>query len=215
MDSDIPKINLHINHLLFKDGDETHDNPLLLVDLFDENGINATGNSIGHDLVAILDDKKQYVLNSFYESVQGNYKQGKVAFPFSNLAPGPHQLKVRAWDVANNSGEAIINFVVLDPKIKSKILSLSAYPNPIKNQVYVHLVHNLSTFNGAKIKYSITTLSGQLIGTKEDQLSPAPVTTWVYQFPESTPSGTYIIISEIWNNGKMLDARGIKILRIP
>jgi hypothetical protein len=66
-----PEIKLYINHYQFIDGEETHPNPLLLVNIYDENGINATGNSIGHDLIAVLDDNKQYVLNEFYIASQG------------------------------------------------------------------------------------------------------------------------------------------------
>ncbi len=214
-DNDAPKLNLHINHLLFKDGDETHPDPLLLVNLFDENGINGSGNSIGHDLVAILDGNKQFVLNSFYQAVQGNYKKGNVAFPFSNLSPGLHRIKVRAWDVANNSGEAEISFVVLNSKSPSHILSISAFPNPTKNQVEVQVVHNLDNLKDAKIKYSLTNLAGQKIAAFEDFLSPAAVTTRKVNFPSGTPMGIYIILTEIWNDGKRIDSRGIKVLRIP
>lgn len=211
-----PDINLYINDFQFADGGETHPNPLLLVDLYDENGINATGNSIGHDLIATLDDDKQFVLNSFYESKQSDYRSGLVQYPFSNLPPGLHHVKVKAWDIANNSSESTISFLVIDPNKSSKIISLTAFPNPAQSNVTVNLVHSLtSNSKNAKVIYSISNVGGQIIARGESILSPAAVTTFAYTFQSGSPSGVYFIIAEIWNDGERIDTKGVKVLRIP
>ncbi|GIR11462.1 MAG: hypothetical protein CM15mP23_00370 [Cryomorphaceae bacterium] len=36
-----------------------------------------------------------------------------VSYPYSNLEEGVHQLKIKVWDVYNNSSEAFTNFVVV------------------------------------------------------------------------------------------------------
>ncbi|OFZ10460.1 MAG: hypothetical protein A3D92_19125, partial [Bacteroidetes bacterium RIFCSPHIGHO2_02_FULL_44_7] len=54
-DSDGPQIDLYLNDENFVSGGISDETPILLAKLFDENGINAVGNGIGHDLTAVLD----------------------------------------------------------------------------------------------------------------------------------------------------------------
>ena len=49
-----PTIDLFMNDEAFISGGITNENPILIADLFDENGIN-TASGIGHDIVAIID----------------------------------------------------------------------------------------------------------------------------------------------------------------
>ena len=215
-DDKSPLIKSYINHYQFKNGDITHANPILLVDLFDDNGINATGNSIGHDLIATLDGKTQFVLNNFYTADKGNYQKGTVNFPMTGLSPGRHTIKVKAWDVANNSTEDQIDFIVIDTKSKAQILSLSAYPNPFSNQINISLIHNASTSQSSEIRYSISNSLGQTILQKSSILSPAPVVNLALDFNEmEAVPGVYYILVEILNAGRKIDSRGIKLLRIP
>lgn len=62
-----PIIKPYLNDEKFANGGITTANSTLLVKLFDDNGINYTGNSIGHDITAKLDGNAQttYVLNNF------------------------------------------------------------------------------------------------------------------------------------------------------
>jgi len=216
-DNQGPLVKPFINHLQFKDGESTHPNPLLLVDIYDENGINATGNSIGHDLVAILDHdtKKQYVLNTFYESGKGDYKKGLVTYPFSGLVPGVHHLKIIAWDVANNSGEGEISFRVTDPKSKARILNLQAIPNPARNRFKIQVIHDMTDLNGGKLKLLLMDYSGRIIASREEILSPAAVVTSEINFDLAIPTGIYLVQAEIWNQNERVDVQGIKVLRIP
>ncbi len=214
-DNQGPTIQPFINDFSFKDGGQTHANPLLLISLFDENGINATGNSIGHDLVATLDGKKQYVLNSFYESKQGDYKFGQVTFPFNGLMTGPHTVHIKAWDVANNSGEADIHFIVVDPKEKPSILNLSVFPNPAGNTVHVNMVHSLGILNNARYDLYIYDVSGKLMYKTTDALTPSAVTSTLISLPGNMISGIYVLAVELWDAGKRLDVKSTKLLRIP
>lgn len=81
-----PEIDLFLNSTSFVDGGLTHPDPVLIVHLMDENGINVVGNSIGHDVEAILDDnsKEIYVLNDFYTGVLDAPNQGKCVFHLKN-----------------------------------------------------------------------------------------------------------------------------------
>ena len=134
----------------------------------------------------------------------------------TGLSPGPHTMKVKAWDVANNSTEDQIDFMVIDPKSKAQILSLSAYPNPFSNQINISLIHNASTSQTSEIRYSISNSLGQTLLQKSSILSPAPVVNLTLDFNElKTVPGVYYLLVEILNSGRKIDSRGLKLLRIP
>jgi hypothetical protein len=160
-----PEIAIFLNDEKFVPGGITNPNPVLILKLKDEYGINTTGNGIGHDLVAILDNnvEKQIVLNDFYLADQDSYNSGTVRYPLQNLAPGAHTLKVRAWDISNNPSEASIDFVVKTDE-KLELAHVLNYPNPFTTKTSFYFEHNqpMETFD---ILVHIFTISGKLVKT--------------------------------------------------
>jgi len=138
-----PVIHPFMNDTNFKNGGLTDENPLLLIQLFDSSGINTVGTGIGHDITAVVDgdEKNSIVLNSFYSAVADSYQQGQVLYQLSNLAEGKHSIKIKAWDVADNSGTAVIEFTVVK-KNKLQIQNLFNYPNPFQNNTTFSFEHN-------------------------------------------------------------------------
>ncbi len=136
-----PEIQLYLDSEDFISGDETSKNPVLLAYLSDENGINTAGTGIGHDITAVLDDdySKIFILNKYYQANTDDYTSGSIEFPFSNLSPGMHNLKFKAWDVANNSSEVGIDFFVSGDLI---ITDVSTYPNPMSDYTFIVFEHN-------------------------------------------------------------------------
>ena len=59
IEDNAPLVRPYIGDSLFKDGGITGSNTLLYVVLEDETGINVSGNTVGHDLTAVLDDDVQ------------------------------------------------------------------------------------------------------------------------------------------------------------
>ncbi len=142
-DNQSPVVRAFIGDTLFRDGGLTGSNTVLYGVLEDESGINVSGNSIGHDLVAVLDgnESEPYVLNDYYQNAPNTYKRGYVSFPVTGLSDGMHVLKITAWDVANNSGEGSIRFRVGDGAV-TEIQNLMNYPNPFKDQTRFRFEHN-------------------------------------------------------------------------
>lgn len=138
-----PVVKPYINDSLFLNGGITGSNTSLFVSLTSETGINVSGNDIGHDLTAVLDDQAEtpYILNDYYETAPNTYKQGYVSFPISGLADGRHSIRVKAWDVNNNSGEGTVDFMVVDGKIVD-IQQLMNYPNPFNDMTHFVFEHN-------------------------------------------------------------------------
>ena len=109
-----PAIELFMNDSNFIFGGLTDENPSIYALVSDDNGINTSGTSLGHDISAILDENytAPVLLNDYYVAALNNYKNGKIIYPLSELAEGNHTLSLKVWDVNNNSGKAYTEFVV-------------------------------------------------------------------------------------------------------
>ena len=164
-DNEGPVIKGWLNDEKFVNGGVTNENPILIVKLSDSSGINTAGTGIGHDIVATLDnDNRQYfILNDFYESDLNSYQQGSVHFQLPSLKAGPHSLKIKAWDVLNNSSEYILEFNVArdEDLVLSHVLN---YPNPFTTKTQFWFEHNRPG-QDLQVKVEIFTVSGKLIKT--------------------------------------------------
>ena len=160
-DNQGPEIQLYMDSESFVSGGQTGRSPTMLAFISDENGINTVGNGIGHDITAVLDDdySNVIVLNNFFQSNLDDFTSGKVSFPFQDLTPGTHKLTVKAWDVANNSTEVEIEFVVSGDFFIEEITN---YPNPMQSYTFFTFKHNQA---GATLKtiIEIYDLSGRQI----------------------------------------------------
>jgi len=169
LDDNPPQINAYLNSYDFESGDKTNAEPLLLVTLIDDMGINFTGVSIGHDITAVIDGNTQntIILNEFYTSDLDNPKQGSVRFPLSKLESGLHTLTVKAFDVANNAAEQTIEFEVISPE-NGTIRQLSSSPNPMFETTTFSFQHDF-TNESIETSIQIFDLNGKLITILKEQ----------------------------------------------
>jgi len=164
-DDEGPLIDLFLNDFAFISGDITNDEPVLLANLFDDSGINTAGNGIGHDIMAIVDEKgaTPFILNTYYKAALNTYKSGALQYQLPKLSAGVHTLTLRAWDVANNPSEKTISFVVQDPN-SIIVQDFAVYPNPTAGAVSFKFTHNQAqNLKDAKIK--VYDLSGREIAS--------------------------------------------------
>ena len=162
-DEEGPQMELFLNDENFVYGGVTDENPRLLLNLIDNQGINTVGSGIGHDIVATLDGNSEnsFILNDYYEAAVDDHTQGVVSFPFTDLSPGKHTLKVKAWDVANNSSEKTIEFTVVKDQ-EVRIENLVNYPNPFTTKTEFIFQHNQSGVV-MDVKLEVYTISGKLV----------------------------------------------------
>jgi hypothetical protein len=160
-----PVVDLFLNDDKFAFGGITDENPRLFARLFDENGINTSGNGVGHDITAMIDNdtKKLFVLNDFYESELDDISRGEVKYPFANLEKGRHTLHLKAWDVLNNSGEGYTEFIV-EEKANLALSHVLNYPNPFTTNTRFMFEHNKPGVP-LDLKIEIFTVSGKVIKT--------------------------------------------------
>ncbi len=164
-DNEGPIVEVFMDSEDFVSGSETSKDPVLLVSLSDDLGINVTGNSIGHDLEAILDDdtRSSILLNDYYEAETDNFRKGKVRYSLFDLKPGKHTITVRAWDAANNSAIGKTEFIVTTNETDA-ISRVFNYPNPFTNQTCFQFDH---TIIGQEVEalVQIYTINGRLVKT--------------------------------------------------
>lgn len=160
-----PEINLFLNDQAFVNGGITDETPVLIAKLFDENGINTVGNGIGHDLMAIIDQKTAdpIVLNEYYTSDVDSYQSGTVQYTMPTLVSGKHTLTLKVWDVNNNSSEETIDFIVQEKQdvVLDHVLN---YPNPFTTRTEFFFEHN-QVCNELETQVQIFTVSGKLVKT--------------------------------------------------
>ena len=180
-DDDAPKIKVFMNDEKFIFGGLTNNSPLLLAKISDNSGINTTGNGIGHDITAIIDEEGQnpIMLNEYYESAVNNYQEGQVRYPLSEISEGLHTLTVKAWDVNNNSGKGYTEFVVAS-SAELALDHVLNYPNPFTDHTAFWFEHNHPN-EPLTVTVQIFTVSGKLLKTiRQEVASPARV--WITLF---------------------------------
>jgi hypothetical protein len=145
---------------IFLSGGVVSGDPELVVGLEDEkSGINLTG-EIGHRITVSLDGQVPADVTDRFQYDSGSYLKGSVKTQLDGLAEGDHRLLVKAWDNANNSSSASLEFrsVASDRLVLDKVLNV---PNPMLDGT--DFTFELS--QGADVRIKIFTVDGRLIRT--------------------------------------------------
>ena len=163
VDTQGPSINVYLDSRSFRPGDLVSENPLLIVDLADSSGINSAGSSVGHRLEAWLDGgAKSSDLTDFYKGAKDNYQAGSIEYPLAAIPAGQHSLRVKAWDVYNNSSTTEVEFSVASSTALS-LQNVYTIPNPIRTSTSFTFQHN--QLSPVDVEIKIYSVSGRLIQT--------------------------------------------------
>ncbi|OGU56433.1 MAG: hypothetical protein A2X64_03210 [Ignavibacteria bacterium GWF2_33_9] len=171
IDATPPTIDIFLDSRRFHSGDVVSNNPLLIVDLYDENGINMTGLGVGHLVEAWIDDNPNSInltneLKTSFE--KPNYSLiEKILY---GIAPGHHTLKLRAWDVFNNYSIASVDFVTLKPGKSGIINNAYCIPNPFNDYgTKIEFTHTLEPPVSAEI--TIYNIYGQKVRVLNNKMT--------------------------------------------
>ncbi|SET84539.1 type IX secretion system sortase PorU [Hymenobacter actinosclerus] len=164
-DTIAPRIRLFMDNEQFVSGGLTGLSPTLLAVLRDASGINTAGTGIGHDLTLTLDGdaSKVLVLNSSYTAKTDSFQVGRVRYELKDLTPGPHELRLKAWDTWNNSAEQRLEFIAA-PTDKLALQHVLNYPNPFAQSTTFHFDHNRSG-QDLDVQVQIFSVAGRLVRT--------------------------------------------------
>jgi hypothetical protein len=131
---------LFLNSEAFRNGDNVNETPFFVARVNDENGINTTGNGLGHDITICIDNSAQqtYSLNSYFIP---DDKAGEVQFSIPELKPGEHQLVFKVWNILNHSSSDTLRFNVVKG-LKPNLYDITATSMSNHDLINFRLVHD-------------------------------------------------------------------------
>ena len=143
-----PSIYCYLNSTSFTNGGSVNPTPYFVAQLNDEDGINATGSGIGHDLELIIDGDmmKTYSLNDYFQYDFGSFTSGSVGYSIPELSYGEHRLLFRAWDVLNNSSTAELTFNVVKG-LEPRFFDVECTQNPASTTTSFRILHDRTGSN--------------------------------------------------------------------
>ena len=136
-------ITMCLNDDGFVDGGEVNESPLFLATVSDESGVNFSSAGIGHSMTLTLDGTNSFNdLVSYYTPMFAQEgTMGSISYQLNDLAPGPHTLRLRVWDVYNNVSDKTINFNVVKG-LAPEIADVYCASNPAVVETSFYVKHN-------------------------------------------------------------------------
>lgn len=180
-DSIGPSIFCYLNSPSFVNGGNVNSTPYFVAQITDANGINSTGNGIGHDLQLIIDGDmaKTYTLNDNFVYDFGTYTSGTTYYQIPELSAGKHTLKFRAWDILNNSSTVSLDFNVVRG-LTPKLFNVGVTKNPASTSTTFIINHDrMGTTMDVDI--DVFDASGRLLWTRHESgvsTNGAYTSTW-------------------------------------
>lgn len=167
-DSIGPSIYCYLNSPSFTNGGNVNATPYFVAQITDKDGINTTGNGIGHDLELVIDGdmSKTYILNDNFEYDFGSYTSGTTHYAIPELPAGQHKLRFRAWDILNNSSTAELTFNVVRG-LEPTLYSVSCTENPASTTT-TFIVNHDYTGSNLDVDIDIFDISGRHLWTYSD-----------------------------------------------
>ena len=138
-----PTIYCYLNSTAFVNGGTVNTTPYFMAEISDEDGINAAGSGVGHDLKLVIDGdmNKTYALNDYFTFDFGSYTSGTVGYSIPALDEGQHKLQFRAWDILNNSSVAELTFNV-SKDASPAMLDVESLANPATTNTTFRIIHD-------------------------------------------------------------------------
>ncbi len=209
---------LYLNDTTFVEGGKVNNTPFFVARLWDWSGVNISGNSVGHDMMLIIDSStvSSYNLNNYYELIPEEEGSGIVKFAIPALPPGMHSAEFWVWDIRNNSTKRTFSFEVV-PHLKPQLIDVVATPSPAREQVTFHFTHNRpETYLTVGIQ--LYDLAGRLIWKHEENGSSELFTDYKVTWNLKTSSGSkvapgiYLYRAAIRSDQSQEATKGKKIL---
>ncbi len=162
-DSIGPSVYCYLNSPSFVDGGNVNKTPYFVAQISDKDGINTTGNGIGHDLQLVIDNQtsQTYILNNNFTYDFGSYTSGSTYYSLPELSVGTHKLQFRAWDIYNNSSTTTLTFNVVEG-LAPRFFDVNCTHNPATTTTTFVITHDRMGSN-MNVELEVFDMSGRIL----------------------------------------------------
>lgn len=197
-----PAIRAWVDYARGADGAIVGAAPYLYVAIADSQGVNVSGQGVGHDITLVVDgDRAGAVsLNDYFSYNDGSFAEGMVVYPLSALEPTSHTFTVKAWDILNNSSTVSFD-INLDAS--SSTIRLSRHSVTLDDDLRLTILSD-AFGETVSIRTCLYTLSGVLVAVRDE---PFAQVNGGQQFsvkiaPPVVARGVYVLRCEVSGNGR-------------
>lgn len=183
-----PSIYCYLNSPSFANGGKVNSTPYFVAQITDKDGINVTGNGIGHDLQLVIDGEtsRTYVLNDNFSYDFGTYTKGETYYNIPELEEGSHTLVFRAWDTLNNLSTAELSFNVVKGLVPT-LYNVSCSDNPASTSTTFIVSHDF-VGSDVDVRIELFDMSGRLLWKHEESGANAN-SAYTYEWNLTLDSG--------------------------
>ena len=216
-DSIGPSVYCYLNSPSFTNGGNVNPTPYFVAQITDNNGINTTGNGIGHDLELIIDGQmaRTYILNDNFQYDFGSHTSGSTWYSIPELAAGQHKLMFRAWDILNNSTTTELTFNVVKG-LQPNCLSVACTNNPATTTTTFIISHD-RTGSEMDVEIDVFDFAGRQLWNHRETTVPSSGThtvTWNLTLDGGAHLGTgvYLYRARISSDGSSAASKAQKLI---
>ena len=204
-----PQVQMYLNYPGFVSGGQVNETPVFTAHVYDEHGINLSSPTPGHDIMLMLDDNQSFVLNDYYESALGTYKEGTVSYQLPTLDDGRYTLMFRVWNLYNVSTMQYLDFEVVTG-LTPEILSVRCYPNPATTETTIQVTHDREG-EIVDMTVDVYDLAGKLVWTQRQQATDR--ITWDLTAANGRLApGLYLYRVSVQMDDKIISSRANKLI---
>lgn len=124
-----PEIDVFFNHRGYRSGDKIGQEPLLIVDLTDNSGINLTG-KMGHGISISIDGGRPISLTNEFKYNLDSNTSGSLEKQIGPISSGFHTAEIVVWDSFNNFAVMEIDLEVVGEGDGLRVERVLNWPNP-------------------------------------------------------------------------------------
>ncbi|MEC8702158.1 MAG: T9SS type A sorting domain-containing protein, partial [Bacteroidota bacterium] len=131
-DEEGPEINIFIDDINFISGDEVSKSPLLIVEAYDQSGLNLTNMNSYQKMIGIVNDTTIIYLNDYFTYNKDDYQRGIIRYPLGDLGSGRHKIEIKITDNYNNLSSNSVVFIIGENN-RLNIKNVMNFPNPFSD----------------------------------------------------------------------------------
>lgn len=187
-----PVISAWVDYERDSEGNILSSTPYLYAVISDEQGINISGQGVGHDISLVVDgDRSAAVsLNDFFSYEAGSHTTGVLAYPLSLSGSGPFSLMLKAWDNLNNSSSVTIEAAI------SGVVSADARARRADGAIEVDIQTDIPA-GEAVADLSVYALGGRLVASARSSAQVRNGGCLLSLPSRGIPAGVYILNGEL------------------